>query len=77
MSIENHGEVWELDHIIPVRAFNIFDAEEVKRAFHYTNIQPLEKEKQLSKSDKMPNGQSARTINIRQQDDIWFAYNSI
>lgn len=77
MSIENHGEIWELDHIIPVKAFDIFDFNEVKRAFHYTNIQPLLRKEHESKGDKMPNGELARNLQIRQQDDIWLAYNSI
>ncbi len=32
---------WHLDHIIPLSRFNLQDVVELKKACHYTNIQPL------------------------------------
>jgi hypothetical protein len=42
-----------LDHIIPVDNFNLFDVEEQKRCFHYTNLQPLWGEENQQKKAKI------------------------
>ena len=41
MNWENHGEVWEIDHIIPCVSFDLKKLEEQKKCFHYSNLQPL------------------------------------
>ena len=40
MSWENMAE-WEIDHVRPIASFDLTDAEQVRRAFHHTNLQPL------------------------------------
>ncbi len=50
MSWDNHGE-WELDHIKPLALFNLIDIEEQKKAFHFTNFQPLWKPDNRAKRD--------------------------
>lgn len=44
------GEI-HIDHIRPISSFNLLDEDELKRAFHYTNCQPLWAKDNLRKSD--------------------------
>lgn len=40
MSWSNYGE-WQIDHIKPLCTFSLYDPIELKKACHYTNLQPL------------------------------------
>lgn len=40
MNWNNHGE-WHFDHIKPLSSFDLTNPEQVKKACHFTNIQPL------------------------------------
>tara|TARA_B100002019_G_C21162377_1_gene543990 strand:- start:73 stop:1026 length:954 start_codon:yes stop_codon:yes gene_type:complete len=51
MTWENHGK-WHIDHIVPCCSFNLEDAEEQKKCFHYTNLQPLWARDNLVKGGK-------------------------
>lgn len=56
MSWKNHGKIWEIDHIIPVSSFNLRKKENQKKAFHYTNLQPLIKIQNRTKGSKILSG---------------------
>ena len=41
MNWDNYGIIWEIDHIIPCINVDLTQEEEQKKAFYYTNTQPL------------------------------------
>lgn len=48
----DNRNLWELDHIIPLSSANT--EEEIRKLSHFSNIQPLWREDNRKKSDKMP-----------------------
>jgi hypothetical protein len=46
MSWDNYGE-WHIDHIVPISTFS---ADDLHKAFHYTNTQPMWKEEHVRKT---------------------------
>lgn len=54
MTWENHGHSgWHIDHIVPLSAFDLTRRDHVIFALHYTNLQPLWAEENLSKGAKI------------------------
>ena len=51
MSWDNWGD-WHIDHIRPLASFNLKEQEEQKKAFHFSNLQPLWAKENQSKSAK-------------------------
>lgn len=43
---------WHIDHIQPLDGFDLTDQDQLKKACHYTNLQPLWAEDNLSKGNK-------------------------
>lgn len=52
MNWSNYGTYWEIDHIVAVSKFNLEKEEELFKAFHYSNCQPLEVPLNRSKCDR-------------------------
>lgn len=50
-TMENFGEVWVLDHVVPISHFDMSDPQQVAKGCHYSNFQPLSREDNLIKSD--------------------------
>jgi len=53
MTWENHGTVWHIDHIIPCVSFDFNCEEDLKKCWHYTNLQPLYALENLIKGNKI------------------------
>ena len=51
MSWKNIGQ-WHIDHIKPICNFNLTLNDEIRKAFNYTNLQPLWAQENLSKGRK-------------------------
>lgn len=51
MSWDNHKELWEIDHIVPIM-YNNPTKEEVLERFHHTNVQPIFKEDNQQKGHR-------------------------
>jgi len=56
MTWNNYGFYgWHIDHFRPLSSFNLKNSKERKRAWHYTNLQPLWMKENLQKHTKILN----------------------
>jgi hypothetical protein len=56
MNWENHTLIgWHIDHIIPLASFDLTNREQLLKACHYTNLQPLWAKDNIAKRDKILN----------------------
>jgi hypothetical protein len=54
MSWDNWGRnTWHIDHVKPLSKFDLTDPEQLSRALHYTNLQPLWAAENLSKGARV------------------------
>jgi hypothetical protein len=53
MNWKNLGSYWQIDHILPINSFDFKNEKEKCICFHWTNLQPLKKFENQSKSDKL------------------------
>ncbi len=59
MTWENHGtHGWHIDHKIPICSFDLTKELELKKAFHFTNLQPLWAKDNLLKGSKLIDAQN-------------------
>jgi len=48
MNWENHGIMWEIDHIKPCASFDLTDIKQQQECFNYINLQPLFKTTEIA-----------------------------
>lgn len=53
MNWDNYGFYWHLDHTLPVSSFHFETEEDIKKCFHWINLRPLRKDKNLIKHNKI------------------------
>ena len=63
MTWKNQGK-WHIDHIKPCCKFNLLDKEEQKKCFHYTNLQPLWSQENLSKGGNYASSETSSSSKI-------------
>lgn len=69
MHWNNYGTVWVVDHVFPLAKFDLTQREHLLAACHYTNLQPLLREDNAKKRDKMPTA-LARIMSYRKTQAI-------
>uniref|UniRef100_A0A6C0DPB4 Uncharacterized protein n=1 Tax=viral metagenome TaxID=1070528 RepID=A0A6C0DPB4_9ZZZZ len=52
-TLDNHGTVWHIDHVIPVSRFNLENVDEQMIAFNWRNTMPLSARENLVKNSKI------------------------
>ena len=50
MNWENYGKIWHIDHIHPIVHFDHSDENNIKKCWHYSNLQPLFATTEIAKS---------------------------
>ena len=54
MTWKNYGKAWHIDHAIPLAAHDLSTEDGRRKAFHYTNLQPMWALANIRKSDTVP-----------------------
>lgn len=49
MNWNNYGTKWVIDHIVPIRLFDVYSEQDLKLCWHYKNLMPLLVEDNLAK----------------------------
>jgi hypothetical protein len=49
-----NADQWHIDHVVPCSNYDLSDIKQTATCFHYTNLQPMWKEDNSSKSDRLP-----------------------
>jgi len=60
MTLENHGEYWHMDHVVPVNTFDLLDNDQALLCFNWKNVTPLKGSENMSKHDSIQKDQIAK-----------------
>ena len=64
MNWDNYGTYWQIDHVIPCSSFDLTKEEEIHKCCIWTNLRPLEKSLNNSKSAKILDDEISNHIKI-------------
>jgi hypothetical protein len=53
MNWDNYGSYWQIDHVVPCASFDLTKEEDIHKCNHWTNLRPLDKKTNNSKSSKI------------------------
>ena len=53
MTFANHGEYWQMDHVIPKNKFDLTDNKQIEFCYNWSNVSPIIKNINLSKHDEI------------------------
>jgi len=53
MTIDNHGEYWHIDHVIPINTFDLNRPIDIFLCFSWFNLSPLKGSENMSKHDSV------------------------
>ena len=53
MTLDNYGQYWHIDHVIPCSLFNLQDKKQLKICCHWTNLQPMEAKANMTKNNSL------------------------
>lgn len=75
MTWENHGIIWDVDHVIPISKWDLSKPEQVEMCFNWKNLSPLSCPKnRFEKRDKIDKKQ---LIKHKKQLEIYFKENNL
>ena len=55
---DNYGDVWEIDHVVPLSSVDPEDKMQVSKVWHFTNLQPLTVRENRRKGSRCDYGNS-------------------
>jgi hypothetical protein len=73
MTYENHGDVWHIDHVIPINKFDLTDENQRLICFNWKNLMPFLKKKNLTKNKNIDHEQilihikNLRNFNVQEE----------
>jgi hypothetical protein len=63
LTLENHGDVWHIDHVIPIANFDLNDKKQQMICFNWRNTMPLNAKINMSKHNKIIDEQVKKHYN--------------
>ena len=53
MTVENYVSLWQIDHRLTIRSFNLLDENDMKKCFNCINLRPMYSTEKMSKKAKI------------------------